>query len=209
MFFLGSIIGVFVRVYMCRFLVFISGLNFFLFLYLDKISRIEFRWDLVTSTAKDRTVSHLAVSRYALPRKAILQWGIEGYLKCFQWRQRPNSVRFKTIETKTVRAFSFLHARSSPTCLPPKRPDFLLQLAPRTNSKTNLSVILTWKTVSKKTAIKLMDHEIYTISPGCRGRPRCSQTAPATRRDCIYHHGTDTRLELGKLEKIEFEEKAF
>ena len=44
---------------------------------------------------------------------------------------------------------------------------------------------------------------------GCRGGPRCSQTAPATRRDCVYHHGTDTRLEQVKLEKIELEKKAF
>ena len=72
--------------------------------------------------------------------------------------------------------------------------------------------------------------EIYTISPGsravwlnlgtprqpearrpedCRGGPRCSQTAPATRRDCVYHRGTDTRLEQVKLEKIELEKNAF
>ena len=44
---------------------------------------------------------------------------------------------------------------------------------------------------------------------GCRGGPRCSQTAPATRRDCVYHHGTDTRLEQVKLEIIELEKKAF
>ena len=44
---------------------------------------------------------------------------------------------------------------------------------------------------------------------GCRGGPRCSQTAPAARRDCVYHYGTDTRLEQVKLEKIELEKKAF
>ena len=36
---------------------------------------------------------------------------------------------------------------------------------------------------------------------GCRGEPRCSQTAPAARRDCVYHHGTDTRLKTGKARK--------
>ena len=44
---------------------------------------------------------------------------------------------------------------------------------------------------------------------GCRGGPRCSQTAPATRRDCVYHHGTETRREQVNLEKTEFEEKTF
>ena len=42
---------------------------------------------------------------------------------------------------------------------------------------------------------------------GCRGGSRCSQTAPATRRDCVYHHGTETRLEQVNLEKRELEKK--
>ena len=44
---------------------------------------------------------------------------------------------------------------------------------------------------------------------GCRGGPRCSQTAPATRRDCVYHHGTDTRLEQVKLEKNRTQKESF
>ena len=37
---------------------------------------------------------------------------------------------------------------------------------------------------------------------GCHGRPRyrCSQTALATRIDCVYHHGTETPLKQVKLE---------
>ena len=70
----------------------------------------------------------------------------------------------------------------------------------------------------------------YTISPGNRGsmaksrpvtaargpqarglpwRAEMQPNCPATRRDCVYHHGTDTRLEQVKLEKIELEKKAF
>ena len=44
---------------------------------------------------------------------------------------------------------------------------------------------------------------------GCRGGPRCSQTAPATRRDGVYHHGTDTRLEQVKLEKNRTRKESF
>ena len=42
---------------------------------------------------------------------------------------------------------------------------------------------------------------------GCRGGPRCSQTAPAARRDCVSWNRYSTRTENAR--KIELEEKAF
>ena len=44
---------------------------------------------------------------------------------------------------------------------------------------------------------------------GCRGRPRCSQTAPATRKDCVYHDGTKNSTPTGKPRRNRTQREAF
>ena len=44
---------------------------------------------------------------------------------------------------------------------------------------------------------------------GCRGRPRCSQTAPATRKDCVYHDGTKNSTRTGKPRRNRTQRETF